>query len=89
MNETAMERQKRVMAAFDAVVDLDGEAREQHLRELCGDDTELLEEVRAMLAADARTGEPFGGDADAWSKALAGDAPQDALVGRSILLAFA
>ena len=32
MNETAMERQKRAMASFDAVVDLDGEAREQRLR---------------------------------------------------------
>ena len=66
MNETAMERQKRAMAAFDAVVDLDGEAREQRLREFCGDDTHLLDEVRAMLAADAREGQPFSGDASAW-----------------------
>ena len=65
-----MERQRRAMAAFDAVIDLDGEAREQRLRELCGDDAGLLEEVRAMLAADAREGQPFSGDAAAWSHAL-------------------
>ena len=70
MNETAMERQKRAMAAFDAVVDLDGEAREQRLREFCGDDAHLLDEVRAMLAADAREGQPFSGDASAWGEAL-------------------
>ena len=70
MNETAMERQKRAMSAFDAVVDLDGEAREQRLREFCGDDAHLLDEVRAMLAADAREGQPFSGDASAWGEAL-------------------
>jgi eukaryotic-like serine/threonine-protein kinase len=74
MTETALERQRRAMAAFDAVVELDGTAREDRLHELCGDDADLLEGVRALLAADARQGQPFGGDAAAWGQALH-DAP--------------
>ena len=58
------------MAAFDALVDLDGDTRERRIREVCGDDADLLEEVRAMLAADAREGQPFRGDAAAWGQAL-------------------
>ena len=66
----AIERQRRAMAAFDALVDLDGDAREQRLHELCGDDPELLGDVHAMLAADAREGQPFSGDAVAWGQAM-------------------
>jgi len=88
MNDTALERQRRAMAAFDAVVELDGAAREQRLRELCGDDAALLGDVRAMLAADAREGQPFRGDAAAWGDALARDASDaaahDPMLGRSI-----
>ena len=65
-----VERQRRAMAAFDALVDLDGDTRERRIREVCGDDADLLEEVRAMLAADAREGQPFRGDAAAWGQAL-------------------
>ena len=49
-----IERQRRVLAAFDALVDLDGAAREQRMRELCGDDADLLDQVRAMLAATSK-----------------------------------
>ena len=65
-----VERQRRAMAAFDALVDLDGDTRERRIREVCGDDADLLEEVRVMLAADAREGQPFRGDAAAWGQAL-------------------
>ena len=65
-----VERQRRAMAAFDALVDLDDDTRERRIREVCGDDADLLEEVRAMLAADAREGQPFRGDAAAWGQAL-------------------
>ena len=65
-----IERQRRVLAAFDALVDLDGAAREQRMRELCGDDADLLDQVRAMLAADALAGQPFSGNAAAWGQAL-------------------
>jgi len=83
MTETSMARQKRAMAAFDAVVDLAGEARERRLRELCGDDAGLLDETRAMLAADARAGQPFSGDAAAWGQALR--EPPDAAHGEGML----
>ena len=56
MSETTLERQRRVMAVFDAVIDLVGETREQRLHALCGDDAGLLADVRAMLDADARAG---------------------------------
>ena len=68
MTETSMARQRRAMAAFDAVVELEGEAR-------------------AMLAADAREGQPFKGDAAAWGEALARDAAdpaRDPMIGPSI-----
>ena len=87
MTETSMERQRRAMAAFDAVIDLDGEARERRLHELCGDDAGLLGEVRAMLAADARDGAPFSGDAAAWGQAMnarADDAGGEAMLGRQL-----
>ena len=65
-----IERQRRAMAAFDALIDLEGDARANRLHELCGDDPELLDGVSAMLSADAREGQPFSGDAAAWGRAL-------------------
>ncbi|RZA15469.1 MAG: serine/threonine protein kinase, partial [Lysobacteraceae bacterium] len=87
MTETTLERQRRAMAAFDAVVELAGEAREQRLRELSDRDPGLADELRAMLAADASAGQPFGGDAAAWGRALHerdADAPADGMVGRQL-----
>ena len=80
-----IERQRRAMAAFDAVVELEGEARERCLRDLCGDDAVLLAEIRAMLEADAREGQPFSGDAAAWGDALhLPDHGSDAMAGRQL-----
>lgn len=81
-----VERQRRAMAAFDVLVDLDGSTREQRLHELCGDDPGLLDEVRAMLAADAREGQPFNGDAAVWGQALneRPSAHGEAMLGRQL-----
>lgn len=79
-----VERQRRAMAAFDVLVDLDGDARERRMREVCGDDADLLEEVRAMLAADAREGQPFSGDAAAWGHALHHVANSEPMTGRQL-----
>ena len=87
MSETALERQRRAMATFDAVVDLQGDMREQRLLEHCGDDIDLLAEVRAMLAADAREGAPFSGEAVAWGQALqerTESAHGEAMLGRQL-----
>ena len=78
---------RRVLEIFDGVVDLAGDAREQRLRELCGNDALLLAEVRAMLAADDSAGEPFVGDAAAWGQALNAErenAHDDAMPGRQL-----
>ena len=79
-----IERQRRAMAAFDALVDLEGDARERRLHELCADDAQLLDEVRAMLAADAREGQPFSGDAAAWGQALHDGASSEPMTGRQL-----
>ena len=87
MSDASLERQRRAMAAFDEVADLQGNAREHRLRELCGDDPALLEDVRAMLAADARDGAPFSGDAAAWGQALHDHADSslgEAMLGRQL-----
>ena len=87
MSETTLERQRRVMAVFDAVIDLVGETREQRLHALCGDDAGLLADVRAMLDADARAGAPFSGDAAAWGQALHDHADSslgEAMLGRQL-----
>lgn len=87
MTDARVARQQRAMAVFDAVVDLVGETREHRLRALCGDDPLLLEDVRAMLAADASEDQPFQGNAAAWGQALRehGDAAHgDGMLGRQL-----
>lgn len=82
MNDTL--RGQRALAIFDAVADLEGEARERRLLELCAGDADLLAQVRALLAADAEATDPFG-NAPRWGEALAADAADgDRQVGRSI-----
>jgi serine/threonine-protein kinase len=82
MNDT--QRRQRALAIFDLVVDLEGEACEARLRELCEGDDALLAQVRALLAADAAATEPFG-NAPHWGEAMATDASDgDRQVGRSI-----
>ena len=82
MNDTL--RGQRALAIFDAVADLEGEARERRLLELCAGDADLLAQVRALLAADAEATDPFG-NAPRWGEAMAADAADgDRQVGRSI-----
>lgn len=77
-------RGQRALAIFDAVADLEGEARERRLLELCAGDADLLAQVRALLAADAEATDPFG-NAPRWGEAMAADAAEgDRQVGRSI-----
>ncbi|HEX6051285.1 MAG TPA: protein kinase [Gemmatimonadaceae bacterium] len=49
-------RWQRVQDLFWSTRELPADARDERLRLECGDDTELLEEVRRMLAADAGEG---------------------------------
>lgn len=82
MNDT--QRRQRALAIFDLVADLEGEARERLLRELCEGDDALLAQVRILLDADAAATEPFG-NAPRWGEALAAEAGDgDHQVGRSI-----
>lgn len=82
MNKTL--RGQRALAIFDAVADLEGEARERRLLELCEGDADLLAQVRALLAADAEATDPFG-NAPRWGETMAADAADgDRQVGRSI-----
>jgi len=82
MNDTL--RGQRALAIFDAVADLEGQAREGRLLELCEADAGMLAHVRALLAADAEAADPFG-NAPHWGEAMAADAVDgDRLIGRSI-----
>lgn len=86
MTDSTHERRQRALVVFDAIIDLQGEARTRRLEELCAGDADLQARVRALLEADAETCEPFSGNADAWGDALAGDdTPHvDPLLGRSL-----
>lgn len=87
MSDEALSRQRRALAIFDEVVDLDAEARTAHLKRLCGDDAGLRAQVEALLAADAEGQEPFSGDVARWGAALgaADEAPAvDPLLGRAM-----
>ena len=46
------ERFRRVKRIFERAVELEGEALEACLREACGDDRGLLDQLRGMLEAD-------------------------------------
>ncbi len=89
MSLSGDELRKRALAIFEEVADLRGDALNARLAALCAGDEVLLEQVRALLAADVRTAEPFNGNASAWASALSadareGDAISDPLLGRSI-----
>lgn len=77
-------RARLALAIFDEIADVDGEARQQRLKELCAGDAALLARVRALLAADAEAIDPFG-NAPHWGEAMATDAADgDGQIGRSI-----
>jgi len=51
VNEDSRQRWQRARTVFDAVIELPPPQREARLLEDCGDDVELLAEVRSLLAA--------------------------------------
>jgi serine/threonine-protein kinase len=73
---------RRALDIFEAVADLGDAVRAAKLGELCGDDAALRARVEAMLAADARSGDPFEGSAARWSETLQA-AGGEALSGRT------
>ena len=80
-----LERKRRALAIFDAVVELDDAERAQALDTMCAGDADLRARAQALLDADAHATEPFDGDAAAWGSALAGEhADADAALGRAI-----
>lgn len=56
---TDPDRQERVKAILDAALDLDPAARAAFVSGECADDATLLEEVRSLLEAVDRTGDPL------------------------------
>src|SRR5690606_27663241 len=85
MSDEAIERRRRALAIFDAIAELDHDARAQELDRLCAGDADLRRQVQALLDADAATTEPFDG-ASAWTAALRDDADpgRDPMLGRTI-----
>ena len=80
-----LDAKRRALAIFDAVADLDAEARLRTLDAMCEGDADLRARVQALLDADAQATEPFHGDAAAWGTALANEqADADHAIGRSI-----
>ena len=47
------DRWRRIGGLFDQVVEAPADQHDALLRRLCGDDEELLHEIRALLAADS------------------------------------
>ena len=64
------DRSPQAMRIFEQIVDLPPAQRSAKLDELCADDAGLRALVEAMLAADAKTEEPFAGSGAQWSAAL-------------------
>ncbi len=87
MSSGGIERAQRSFELFGAAVELDGEHREKFLTEVCAGDTALRAQVDALLAGDARAGDPFAA-ASGWNHALGstdGDTDfVDPMLGRSI-----
>lgn len=74
---------RRALDIFETVADLADDARTTKLDELCADDAALRARVEAMLAADARTDDPFVDNITRWSGALLATGG-DALLGRML-----
>ena len=51
--------QRRALAIFDEIAELDPAVREARLQDLCAGEAELLMEVRSLLVADAGATDPF------------------------------
>lgn len=87
MNGSEIERAQRAFELFGAAVELDGEQRERLLAEACAGDAALRAQVDALLAGDARAGDPFAA-ASGWNDALGRAHGEtgfvDPMLGRSI-----
>ena len=77
--------QRRALAIFDEIAELDPASREARLQDLCAGEADLLMQVRSLLAADAGATDPFA-DAPRWGEALATPAAAEAepVLGRCI-----
>ncbi|MFZ1620444.1 MAG: hypothetical protein WAT64_02645, partial [Dokdonella sp.] len=62
---TSPDRWSRISALFDELVELDSDRRTRRLAQLAASDPELVEEVRALLAADEDISGLLDGDAAA------------------------
>lgn len=87
MSTGADDPRGRALSIFDEVAELQGAERERRVEELCAGNDGLRAQVRALLDADARTDEPFDGNALRRGSAL-GDAERtprdDGRTGRNI-----
>jgi tRNA A-37 threonylcarbamoyl transferase component Bud32 len=77
------ERWRQIELVFEIVSDCPAEAREARLRQECGDDQDLLREVKGLLDSDADD-EQFAHDAVQGAAASLASAASTTLVGRSI-----
>ena len=82
------DRWRRIGELFDQVVEVPAHERDGLLRRLCGDDEELLHEVRALLAADAagdaldqRTPQLRDAVATDWAREHESGAPIGSMIG--------
>lgn len=81
------DKRGRALSIFDEVADLQGTKRDRRVEALCAGDEDLHARVRALLEADARTEEVFGGNALRWGSVLGGvEEPQrdEARAGRKL-----
>ncbi|HWS78618.1 MAG TPA: serine/threonine-protein kinase [Thermomonas sp.] len=87
MSGGEIERARRALEVFGTAVELEGEQRERLLAEACAGDAGLRAQVDALLAGDARAGDPFAA-ASGWNDALGSAQGEpgfvDPMLGRSI-----
>lgn len=81
------ERRRLAMGLFREAVEIPPEQRQAWLDQQGEHDAELIAQVRAMLAADQDSHDPFAGDARVWGQALQAGmdgADQEAMLGRQL-----
>jgi eukaryotic-like serine/threonine-protein kinase len=64
------ERWQRVKAIFDHAVECDSASRGEIVRELCGDDESLVQQVESLLASDQTAHSPLPSPADLHGEAI-------------------
>jgi len=78
------ERWQRVESLFDGALDREPDVREAWLREACGDDAELLEEVRKLLQSSESAEDRFERPAAVEAAHLVVDGLRDPLEGQDL-----